>query len=396
MSNISVFAQIISRIPSTVFHQIVTHHQSDKHSKGIGTWEHLVAMLFCQFGQARSLRDICHGLRAAEGNLNHLGIDQACSRSNLSYLNKHRDWRVFRSLYLALLEHFSPQLGSNRTRLSWLNAKFYALDSTVVSLCLNSFDWARYRRQKGGIKLHTLLDVDTALPELLILTDARKHDGAVAKSVLIPSGSVVVMDRGYFDFDLLAAWERDDIRFVTRNKSNINWQVVQERGADFVLDSKTGLRCELDQLVRPAAKASQAKYPDPMRLVKIYDQQEGYIELLTNQTSWTAEQVAQLYRQRWQVELFFRDIKQHLKIKSFVGTSENAVLIQIWTAMITILMARLLQLKTGANWCLANLIGFIRLHLFAKTDLEKWLNQPFDQALKRSKPWTKQLAIIDG
>lgn len=374
--NYTLFSQILALLPREIIQAIVDKHSSDKHSKGISTHHHLVSMLFCQFSGAQSLREISNGLRSATGNLNHMGLSFAPSKSSLSYLNKHRSWEVFRDIYFALQNHFSAYLQRNKaTSKLRIKGKIFALDATTVSLCLEAFDWAHYRTSKGGIKLHTLLDFDGCMPAYLHLTPAREHEAKIAKQISIPQGSVVVADRGFLDFALMSKWEKEKVRFVVRSKDNVKYEVLEQlpRRADrphILADEKVAV----------------SGYEKPLRLVLVQVEddkgQPEQMELLSNNFSWTADTIRELYKQRWLVEIFFRDIKQHLKIKSFIGCSENAVLTQIWTALITMLLLKVLKKKAEYEWCLSNLVAFLRLNLFVKIDLTHWLNKPFTTPIK--------------
>lgn len=368
----TLFAQTIALLPRENFDSIVKKLNTDKHAKGFSSWPHLVAMLFGQFSKSEGLRDICNGLMSAQGNLNHLGITSPVKRSTLSYQNQHRNWELFRDFYFSCKDRlFGEGNRSLRRSLKKLKRKIYMLDATLVSVCLNSFDWAHYRQSKGALKLHMLLDFDGCLPQYIHLTDGRQHETKIAKEIPIAKGSVVVGDRGYMDFVLFNLWHNQGVSFVVRAKDSIKLDVVKEYepGHAPVLHDKD---------VFPSLEPSQKKYSGPLRLVEVWDEDnQQTIQLLTNQTSWTAQTIAELYKQRWSIEIFFRDIKTHLKIKSFLGTNENAVLIQIWTAMLTILLLKYLKWKAKHKWSLANLINFVRITLLSKIKLFYWLDNPF-------------------
>ena len=245
------------------------------------------------------------------------------------------------------------------------------LEVTVVSVCLNTFDCAYYRQRKGALKLHMLFDFDGCLPQYIHLTDGLKHEGKVAKQIPIPKGSVVVGDSGYMDFVLFDLWHTQGVSFLVRSKDSIKLEMVKEYEP-----GHAPVMHDMD--VFPALEPSQKKYSGLLRLVEVWDEEnQQTIQLLTNKASWTAQTIAELYKQRWSVEIFFRDIKTHLKIKSFLGTSEKAVLIQIWTAMIIILVLKYLKWKAKHKWSLANLINFVRITLLSKIILFSWLDNPF-------------------
>jgi hypothetical protein len=379
---VNLFSQILKLIDREKINQLVRKHQSNKHSKGINTWTHLVSMLFCHLAKVSSLREISNGLRSATGNLNHLGVEIAPSKSTLSYINQHRNWEVFRDMYFTLLESLEPSLALQRRYATRLRRKIFLMDSTVVSLCQSVFDWAQFRARKGGIKLHTVLDYDNCLPTFLHLTEARKHDSTVAKLVEFPQGSVVVMDRAYLDFDWLYVLDSIGVFFVTRLKSNVLFETVARYEGCKPYQLK-------DEDIRLLSPKGQRQYPKELRVVRAYDpDKEEDILLLTNNTSWTAQTISELYKSRWEIEVFFKHIKQVLKIKTFVGTSHNAVMIQIWTAMITILILKYLLCKAKYDWSLSNLVGFLRINLMVKINIWHWLNQPFVRPGQPPPQWT--------
>ena len=380
MANLTLFSQIVSKFDRYQFKQLVKNEQSDKFNKGLDSWTHFISMVFCQFSKSNSLRDIANGLRSATGNLNHLGIRKAPSKSSISYQNKHRDWKLFQKFYFKLLNKLSEEAGFKQIKFK-IKSKIYLLDSTTISLCLSLFDWAKYRTTKGAVKLHTLLDYDGNLPAYINITDGKVGDNKGAVDIPLIKNSVIVADRYYFDSALLNKWDSNDVYFVIRLKNNIQYKTLKE------LDLPDGRHEHLlkDEIVELRGINTRKKYPKRLRRVAIYDEKnEQTIELITNQLSWTANTISELYKSRWQIEIFFKEIKQLLKIKSFIGTSENAVMIQIWTAMITILMLKFLKAIAKYSWHLSNLVSFLRLNLFVKISLQKWLDEPFEKDVGKS------------
>lgn len=330
-------------------------------------------MLFCQFAKSQSVRDISNGLRCATGNLNHLGIRKAPSKSSISYQNKHRDWELFKDYYYELL-HTLGQQGNRKANKFKIKSKIFLLDSTTVSLCLSLFDWAKYKRKKGAIKMHTLLDYDGNLPAYVNVTDGKTGDNKGANDIPLLKGSVIVADRFYNDFSLLNTWNTKGINFVIRHKENIQFEVIKINE----LPENRHPHILKDEIIKLSNSTSKHKYPKSLRRIAVWDEVNNQvIELITNQKSWTANTIGELYKSRWEVEIFFREIKQLLKIKTFIGTSENAVLIQIWSALITILILKVLKAMAKYNWYLSNLVAFIRLNLFVKIELQLWLDNPF-------------------
>lgn len=373
MTNITLFSQIISKLDSSKFKKLVKTHRSNKHHKGFDSWSHLVSMLFCQFANSQSLRDISNGLRSATGNLNHLGMLKAPSKSTLSYQNKNRSWELFRDYYYVLLESLGQQAHFKRTNFK-IKSKIFLLDATTISLCLNLFDWARYKTKKGAIKMHTLLDYDGHLPAYVNITDGKTADNKGAHDIPLLKGSVIVADRFYNDFSLLNVWDSNGVYFVVRHKDNIKFRTLKE----LELPEQRHQHVLKDEIIELTGINTKEKYPTKLRRVALWDEKnQQTIEVITNQMSWTANTITELYKARWEVEIFFRDIKQQLHIKSFIGTSHNSVMIQIWTALITILILKALKTQAKHSWYLSNLVAFIRLNLFIKVDLHKWIDNPF-------------------
>jgi hypothetical protein len=378
MTNVTLFSQIISKLDRRKFRKLVNEKQTDKHNKGFNSWTHLVSMLFCQFAKSQSVRDISNGLRSATGNLNHLGINRAPSKSSISYQNKHRDWQIFREYYYSLLESLG-QHPSFRNIKFRIKSKIFLLDSTTISLCLSLFDWAKYKTAKGAVKMHTLLDFDGNLPAYVNITDGKTADNKGAGDIPLLRGSVIVADRFYNDFPLLNVWDSKGVFFVIRHKENLQFQTIKENNLPDDRHEHI-LKDEVIELIRDLSKS---KYPKKLRRVSIWDEKNNQvIELITNQFNWSPNTIGELYKSRWQVEIFFRDVKQLLHIKSFIGTSENAVMIQIWTALITILVLKALKAQSKYPWHLSNLVAFIRLNIFVKIDLQLWLDKPFEEHIE--------------
>ena len=375
MSKINLFSQIISKLDRRSFKSLVKERETDKHQKGYNSWTHLVSMLFCQFAKSQSVRDISNGLRSATGNLNHLGIQKAPSKSTISYQNKKRDWQLFKDYYYRLLSQLGQQMNIKQTKFR-IKSKIFLMDSSTISLCLSLFDWAKYKTAKGAVKMHTLLDYDGNLPSYINITDGKTADNKGAYDIPLLTNSVIVADRYYNDFSLLNVWDSNSIFFVVRHKDNLQFETIK----DNELPDNRHQHILKDEIIKLTGTKTKNKYPRRLRRVVVWDDKnEQVIELITNQFSWTANTIGELYRSRWQIEIFFREIKQLLHIKSFIGTSENAVMIQIWTALITILILKYLKALSKYGWRLSNLVAFIRLNLFVKIDLQKWLDKPFDE-----------------
>ena len=342
MANITLFSQIISKLDRSKFNKIVSKKETDKHNKGFSSWNHLISMLFCQFAKSQSVRDISNGLRSATGNLNHLGINKAPSKSSISYQNKNRSHELFKEYYFELLQSLGQHPRFKQVKFR-IKSKIFLLDSTTISLCLSLFDWAKYKRAKGAVKMHTLLDFDGNLPAYINITNGKTADNKGAYEIPLLKGSVIVADRFYNDFSLLNIWDSNEVFFVIRHKENLQFTSVKENE----LPENRHEHIMKDELIELKNEPSKNKYPKKLRRVAVWDEENGQvIELITNQFYWSPNTIGELYKSRWQVEIFFRDIKQLLHIKSFIGTSENAVMIQIWTALITILILKALKAQS--------------------------------------------------
>jgi len=364
-----MFSQILKLIPRIEFERMVKETGSEYAAKGLSSWSQFVAMMFCQLGRAHSLREIEGGLKSCEGKLTHLGIE-APARSSLSYANAHRPWQLFEQVFYRLFERLSGSMRLPR-KFRFKN-RLVSLDSTVIDLCLSVFDWAKFRRTKGAVKLHLVLDHDGYLPCYGVITDGSVHDVKVAWRIPFPAGTVVVDDRGYNDYRLFAYWTESEVFFVTRMKDNALFEVVEERP---VPQNRNILK---DQTIRLIGVGAQEKCPHLLRRIETIREDTGEtLVFLTNHHNLGASTVAAIYKDRWQVELFFKALKQNLKIKTFVGTSANAVKIQIWTALIAMLLLRYLQLISRFGWSLSNLVALLRMNLFTHRDLRAWLNEPF-------------------
>lgn len=367
----SLFSQLIALFDRKKFHGLVYRHQSERFAKKFNSWDHFVAMLFCQIAQAKSLREICGGLACCMGKLRHLGMKKAPNKSTLSYANTHRPWEMFQDLFFETL-NICKMASPGKHKFRFKN-KLLSLDSTTISLCLSMFPWAEFRRTKGAVKLHLLLDHDGYLPTYAYISNGKKPDVSVARTISLSPSSIVTMDRAYNDYRLFASWTENGIYFVTRLKHNADYVVIQ----DFAVPQNRKILS--DQEIRFTSHKARKDCPHPMRKVVVWDEiNEEEIVLLTNHHKFGATTISAIYKDRWQIEIFFKNLKQHLKVKTFVGTTINALYIQIWTALITILLVRFLQFKSKFEWSLSNLVAFLRWNLFTYRDLWEWIDSPFD------------------
>jgi hypothetical protein len=368
----SLFSQLVALFNRARFAELVYRHQAERFAKGFNSWDQFVAMLFCQIAQAKSLREISGGLKSCLGKLRHLGVKQAPSKSTLSYANAHRPWQFFQALFYETLQWCQLAAPGKIKKFRFKN-KLLSLDSSVISLCLALFPWAQFRRTKGAVKLHLLLDHDGYLPSFACISEGKKHDVHIARLLSLAPGSIIAMDRGYNDYRLFANWTRNGVYFVTRLKDNADYLVLEQHP----ITARGHIVC--DETIYFAAPAAQKKCPFPLRRIVATDPDSGKsIVLLTNHFEFAASTIGAIYKDRWQIELFFKALKQNLKVKTFVGTSENALYIQIWTALIAMLLVKFLKFKATLNWSLSNLVAFLRWNLFTYRDLWDWLNRPED------------------
>lgn len=376
----SCFAQMLALIDRVAFERAVRHHRAERAAKGFSCWAQFVAMLFCQMGAAHSLREICGGLATALGKLVHLGLRGVPTRSTLAYANAHRPWQLYETIFYDLLGRCQAVAATKRRRFRFKNP-LRTLDATVIELCATVFDWARFQRTKGAIKLHLQLDHQGCLPCWALVTDGDTNDVRVAQQLAFAPGTIVVIDRGYLDYALYQRWTLTGVGFVTRPRTNMLSAVVERRP---VPARGPVLTDEVIELTSPhAADRCTVR----LRQVTIWDEpQQRRLTFLTNLLHLAAGTIAAIYRERWQIELFFKALKQRLRIKTFVGTTENAVQVQIWTALIAMLLLKFLLLKSTWRWSLANLAALLRFNLLTYRDLWVWLDAPFDRPLVEPSP----------
>lgn len=368
----SLFSQMLQEIPRIEFERLVKRHGAERGAKGYSCWNQLVSMLFCHLAKADSLREICNGLACCLGKLVHLGIDRTPNKSTLSYANAHRSAELYEDLLWASLDHFRRQghFAGSRHRFRFKN-KLFSLDSTTISLCLSLFPWAKFRRVKGGVKLHVLLDHDDYMPAFADITSAKVHDQIVLKTLRLNPGSIVVADAAYNDFTVYSAWTEQGIHFVTRMRSNTVYEVVERRQ---VPQNRNILA---DEVILLTGRRAPGRCSYPLRRIVVDDREnDRQIVLLTNHLEFGATTISAIYKDRWQIEIFFKALKQNLKIKTFIGTTENALRIQIWTALLALLLLKWLHYLSRSKWSFSNLVCLLRLNLFTYRNLWIWLTDP--------------------
>ncbi|HGJ64219.1 TPA: IS4 family transposase [bacterium] len=366
-TTMSLFRQVLSIVDKDRFQKAVNIYNADKGAKGFSTWDMFVSMMFCHLGQAKSLREICYGLMSAEGRLSHLGVRCPPSKSNLAYANAHRPWQVFQSVFQLVLGKCYEQSPGKKSKFRFKN-ELFSLDATTIDLCLNLFPWAKFRQTKGAVKLHLLLDHDGYLPCFVNITDGKTHEVNIAKGLELPKGSIVAMDKGYIDYEMLQRWTHDGVYFVTRLKDNADFKIVERR-------SVSG-QVRADWTIAWNGYMAKHHCYSRMRVVKYWHQdKKENLYFLTNNFHLSAKTIAAIYKDRWEIELFFKTIKQNLRIKTFVGTSPNALKVQIWTALISILILKFLQFRSHMAWSMSNLVALLRMNLMVYADLWEWLER---------------------
>jgi hypothetical protein len=368
----SMFSQILQLVPRDRFESAVKKHEAERHARGFSSWGQFVAMLFCQLGQAKSLREITEGLQASEGKLRHLGLPEAPARSTLAYANSHRPWQLFETVFHQLLADCQQRLGVARCGAKLgLPGKLLSLDATVIDLCAAVFDWAQFRTTKGAVKLHLLLDHDGYLPCYAVITEGKVHEIQVARKLRLQRGTMLVFDRGYTDYEWFQQLTEEGVHFVTRLKNNATYVVVEKRRA-------VGDGVVSDEIIVLQKQAASEQAPF-LRRVRYWDAAtQRELIFLTNHLALPAATIAATYKQRWQIELLFKALKQNLRVKTFVGTTANALKTQIWTALIALLAVKFLQLQAQFPWSLSRLIALLRQQLFVYRDLWLWLESPFE------------------
>ena len=381
----TVMGQMIQMFSRFEFQKAVKAAGTEYHARGFSSWNHFVAMLFGQLCGQDSLRGIEAGLATQGRNLYHLGITPV-HRSTLSYANEHRSYDLFQKLFFLMLSKCQPFAPRHKFR---FKNPLYSIDATVIDLCLTLYNWAKFRTTKGAVKLHIKLNHAGYLPNFAIVTEGRVHEQKAAWGIPLEKGDVTVFDKAYNSLEWLQTLENTGVFFITRLKDNADYQVVK------CCDVSGFEHISSDHTIKMAGYYSKRKYPDHLRRIRSIDPETGTtVVLLTNNFSWSARTIAQIYKERWQIELFFKTLKQQLKVKSFVGTSRNALLSQLWIALIAYLLLSYLKFKSRFKWSIYTLCAILPANLFARRNLWDWLNAPYHE--KAVKPPTAQLQLTFG
>jgi hypothetical protein len=383
-----VFAQLMALASKYEFKKCVDRYEGNKKVRKFTCWNQFLCLCFGQITHRESLRDIVACLSIDPGKLHHLGIQSKVSRSTFAKANEVRDWRIFADFATVLIpEVRSLYLDDTEFSLELENT-VYALDATIMDLCLSVFKWAKFRKNKSAIKLHTLLDLRGSIPTFIWITDGKVHDVNVLDVIEFELGAIYIMDRGYLDFERLYRIHFAKAFYVTRAKVNFRFRRLYSKP----LDKETGLIC--DQIIRPMGPKAAADYPDKLRRIKYRDKETGktYV-FLTNNFDQPAIMIARLYKYRWKIELFFKWIKQHLKIQVFWGESENAVKIQVWTAISTYLLVAIIKKKMGLNKSLNSILQILSVYALDKTPVNELFTKP--EYKEQHKGDSNQLTIFD-
>ncbi len=365
----TVFSQVMDFLPQKKFRQCVNRYNGNYRVRSFTCYNQLLCMAFAQLTYRESLRDIVCCLRAMREKLYHMGIRGKVSRSTLADANEVRDWRIY-SDFAQILIHEARHLYAEDDFGLELKETVYALDSSTIDLCLSVFPWARFRKTKAAVKLHTLLDLRGDIPTFIWITDGKVHDVNALDHLIPEPGAIYIMDRAYLDFQRLYQMHQCSAVFVTRSKTNTGLRRLYSHK----VDKTTGVR--YDQTVVPTGFYTKKDYPDKLRRIKYFDAEKGRAFIfLTNQFTLPASTIAELYRYRWRVEIFFKWVKQHLRIKSFYGTSENAVKTQIWIAISTYVLVAIMKKRLKIDLTLYTILQILSISIFEKKPIYQVLAQ---------------------
>ena len=382
-----VFSQLMDFLPEYQFRKCVARYKGNNHIRSFSCWDQFLCMAFAQLTYRESLRDIETCMRALQSKLYHIGIRGNISRSTLADANEKRDWRIYAD-FAQLLIHEAKKLYINEPFGVDIDETVYAFDSTTIDLCLSLFPWAQFRKRKGAIKMHTLLNLHGSIPEFIRITDAKVHDVNILDELIPEPGSLYVMDRAYIDFERLYLLHQCGAFFVIRAKSNLKFRRITSQK----VDKSTGVLC--DQVIVLTGVKTSILYPEKLRRIKFFDAENNKtLVFLTNNFLLSALTIAELYHCRWQIELFFRWIKQHLRIKAFYGNSENAVKTQIWIAVITYLLVAIIKKVLKIELSLYTILQILSVTIVEKMPILQLLTDNNYTVLQYADP--NQLNLFD-
>lgn len=366
--NNTILGQMLKMFSRYEFQESVLETQSEYHARGFTSWNHFVAMLFGQLSGQDSLRTIEAGLATQSKALYHLGINPI-HRSTLAYANEHRTHELFKKVFFHMLSKCQEAAPKHKFR---FKNPLYSIDNTIIALCLSLYDWAKFRSIKGAVKVHIKLNHAGYLPTFMVVANGKDNDNKALPLIPLEKGDVAIFDMGYIDFSWFKSLDDKGIIFVTRMKKNAVYSVIEQRDVSrfkYILS---------DQIIKMTGYQTKDKCTNLLRRVRSKDPDTGKsIDILTNNFTWSAKTISKIYKERWQIELFFKAIKQQLKVKSFVGTSKNALLSQLWVALTAYLMLSYLKFKSKFGWSLYTLCSILPINLFARRDIWDWFSAPF-------------------
>ena len=380
--NSTIIGQLLQMFSRLEFQKTVSETKSEDHSRGFSSWNHFVSMLFAQLAGHDSLRGVEAGLATQGRKLYHLGI-KPIHRATLAYANKHRPHELFKKLFFQMLSKCQPLAPSHKFR---FKNNLYSLDATTIDLCLSMYDWAKFRTTKGAVKLHVKLNHAGYLPNFAVITEAAVHEQKSVVHIPLERNDVAVFDRGYTDFTWYRYLVDKGVFFVTRLKKNAAYKVVERRSVKHLKNIYS------DHIIELKGFYTKQKYPYLLRRIRCKNPETGkIIVVLTNQFDWSAKTISQIYKDRWQIELFFKSLKQQLKVKSFLGTSKNALLSQLWVALIAYLMLSYLKFRSKFQWSVYTLMEILPVNIFSRRYIWDWLNDPYHQRSSNKPPGNLQL-----
>lgn len=368
----TVFTQIMDYAPKHIFDQLVAEYKGNYRYRTFSCWDQLLCLAFAQLTYRESLRDIETCLRSNSEKLYHMGIKGNISRTNLSRANETRNWKIFARFSHCLIQEALSLYAKDDLIYKELDNSLYALDSTTIDLCLSLFPWAKFRKNKSAVKLHTLLDIRTSIPTFIYITSGKVHDVNVLDLISVEASAIYIIDKGYIDFERLFALKNKNASFITRAKKNLASKRIYSH------DVSKYEHIKYDQTIKLTGLKTSIIYPEQIRKIKFIDKDIGKeLIFLTNNFSLEADMVAKLYKERWKIELFFKWIKQHLRIKSFYGTSENAVKIQIYSAISVYVMIAIMKKKLNINESLYTILQILSINIFSKVFINQLLNKNY-------------------
>jgi hypothetical protein len=368
----TIFSQIMDYAPKNIFDKLVSEYRGNYRFRTFSCWDQLLCLAFAQLTYRESLRDIETCLRSNSEKLYHMGIKGNISRTNLSRANETRDWRIFARFTNHLIQEALSLYKKDELIYKELDNSLYALDSTTIDLCMSLFPWAKFRKNKSAVKLHTLLDIRTSIPTFIHITSGKVHDVNILDLISIETSAFYIIDKGYIDFERLFTLKNKNAFFITRAKKNLACQRIYSHDASKYENIK------YDQTVKLTGVKTSTLYPEQIRKIKFIDKEnDKELIFLTNNFSLDADMIARLYKDRWKIELFFKWIKQHLRIKSFYGTSENAVKIQIYSAVSVYVMIAIIKKKLKISESTYTILQVLSINIFSKTIIKQLLNKNF-------------------